>query len=154
MGLDMYLYADRMFTKWTNPHTEGDRKELEQALAVLEAANATTFPAPSLQFVHVAVEVAYWRKANAIHAWFVRNVQDGKDNCQQSYVPQEKLDELLDACKQVLANPEQASEILPTQSWEYGEYDDYYFSDLTHTIAQIEAVLDKCVGCEFYYEAS
>ena len=26
-------------------------------------------------------EVGYWRKANAIHGWFVRNVQNGKDDC-------------------------------------------------------------------------
>ena len=28
--------------------------------------------------------VAYWRKANAIHSWFVENCQDGVDECQYS----------------------------------------------------------------------
>jgi hypothetical protein len=45
--------------------------------------------------------VAYWRKANHIHAWFVNNVQDGEDNCREYYVDREKLKELVDACKKV-----------------------------------------------------
>ena len=26
--------------------------------------------------------VAYWRKANAIHRWFINNIADGVDNCE------------------------------------------------------------------------
>ncbi len=29
----------------------------------------------------VTEDAAYWRKANQIHDWFVKNVQDGEDNC-------------------------------------------------------------------------
>ena len=32
------------------------------------------------------VEVAYWRKANAIHGWFVYNIQDGVDDQNEYYV--------------------------------------------------------------------
>lgn len=50
-------------------------------------------------------EIAYWRKANAIHAWFERNVGDDEtiENCRDYYVPKEKLIELRDTCKKVLA---------------------------------------------------
>lgn len=47
-------------------------------------------------------EVGYWRKANAIHGWFVENVQDGVDECQLSDVPRQKLEELLETCKRVM----------------------------------------------------
>jgi len=45
---------------------------------------------------------AYWRKANAIHKWFVDNVQEGVDKCQESYVSEEQLIDLRDTCQQVL----------------------------------------------------
>ena len=45
--------------------------------------------------------VAYWRKANAIHGWFVRNVQDGIDECQESKVSREELTALLDICLEI-----------------------------------------------------
>lgn len=46
-------------------------------------------------------EVGYWRKANAIHKWFVDNVQDGNDDCRDYWVSTDKLKELLDTCKKV-----------------------------------------------------
>lgn len=50
----------------------------------------------------IQATVGYWRKANAIHNWFVQNVQGGKDECQEAYVERKKLTELRDLCKQVL----------------------------------------------------
>lgn len=46
-------------------------------------------------------EVGYWRKANAIHKWFVENVQDGEDDCDYYEVSKEQLEELLGICKTV-----------------------------------------------------
>lgn len=42
--------------------------------------------------------VAYWRKANAIHNWFVENIQNGVDDCGTYEVTKEKLEELLHTC--------------------------------------------------------
>jgi len=53
-------------------------------------------------------DVAYWRKANAIHQWFVDNVQDDIDNCGEYRVSEEQLRELLALCTQVL----EASELI------------------------------------------
>ena len=50
---------------------------------------------------YIEQEVGYWRKANAIHKWFVDNVQEGNDNCGEYYVSTDKLKELLDTCKKV-----------------------------------------------------
>lgn len=52
----------------------------------------------------VTEEVAYWRKANQIHRWFVINVQDGNDNCKDYLVNKPELEELLRRCKYILDN--------------------------------------------------
>lgn len=51
-------------------------------------------------------EVAYWRKANQIHKWFVSNVQNGVDDCGYYPVTLDQLESLLDLCHVVLDNAE------------------------------------------------
>jgi hypothetical protein len=51
---------------------------------------------------YVIEKVAYWRKANAIHKWFVANCQNGNDDCGEYYVSNKQLAELVAACKRVL----------------------------------------------------
>lgn len=47
--------------------------------------------------------IAYWRKANAVHKWFVDNIQDGVDDCNyHREVTQQDLEALRDACKEIL----------------------------------------------------
>ena len=43
-------------------------------------------------------EVGYWRKANAVHGWFVRECADGVDECQEIPVSKIKLLELQAHC--------------------------------------------------------
>lgn len=58
-------------------------------------------------WMRIHEEVGYWRKANQIHQWFVDNVQDGVDDCNyHDEVTKEKLEELLDICKEVLDGSE------------------------------------------------
>ncbi len=52
---------------------------------------------------YIIEDAGYWRKANAIHQWFVTNVQDGKDDCGEYYVTEDKLRQLLELCNRVLA---------------------------------------------------
>lgn len=55
----------------------------------------------------ITEQVGYWRKANEIHNWFVKNVQDGEDDCgYHNEVTKEILEELLDICQIVLNNCE------------------------------------------------
>jgi len=80
--------------------------------------------------------LAYWRKANAIHKWFVDNVQGGLDDCKESQVSRGQLKELVKLCKQVLKNHDLAPVLLPTQhGFFFGtqEYDDDYFEQLVYT---------------------
>ena len=51
-------------------------------------------------------EVGYWRKANAIHNWFVNYVQAGNDDCKEYYVSEEDLQKLLKTVNKVLESSE------------------------------------------------
>lgn len=109
------------------------------------------------KIVDVVEEVMYWRKANQIHKWFVDNIQNGVDDCGTYTVSLEKLQELVDLCKQVLENPEKASELLPTQSgFFFGgiEYDEYYFKDLEKTIKGLEEIMPTIDGFNNSFEYS
>ena len=96
--------------------------------------------------VYIEEEGCYWRKANQIHKWFVDNVQNGVDNCGDYYVSTKNLQELLDVCKEVKANPDKAPELLPTQEgFFFGgtEYDEWYFKDIDYTIEQLSKILEE-----------
>jgi len=104
-------------------------------------------------------EVGYWRKANAIHAWFVKNVQYGVDECQKVEVSVAKLKKLRTLVNKVLKNNKLASELLPTQSgFFFGstEIDKWYMEELEST----KEILDRAIAMnkeklvKFYYESS
>lgn len=82
-------------------------------------------------------EVGYWRKANAIHKWFVDNVQDGEDDCQfHKPVKSEDLNALKLVCKAVLKDHSKAEKLLPTMpGFFFGvyDYDDLYFEKIQQT---------------------
>lgn len=46
--------------------------------------------------------VAYWRKANQVHNWFVTNVQNGVDDCEPYPVTEQDIVKLLNICNQIL----------------------------------------------------
>ena len=55
-----------------------------------------------LAYCLITYELAYWRKANAIHKWFVDNVQKGNDNCEEYRVTRRNLLDLCDLVSDVL----------------------------------------------------
>ena len=107
----------------------------------------------------VTFRLAYWRKANAIHQWFVDKCQDGVDECQETFLTREQLQDLVRTCKQVLADKRKASELLPTQEgFFFGgtDYDEYYTQDLEYTVKRIEKILNDpaLAKFDFYYQSS
>lgn len=105
----------------------------------------------------VRKEVLYWRKANAIHRWFVENCQDGVDNCATYYVPREMLEELRDVCRAVVDGRVDAEETLPTQSgFFFGitDYDEYYIESLNYTAERITEILEDDKINYFEYQSS
>lgn len=132
MGLDMYLNA-KQFTSKEYFKPELYNKLVQHAPFALDHAT-------------LEVNVAYWRKVNAVHQWFVDNVQDGEDNCHEYHVPREKLQELLDICKLIELDNASAPELLPIQQgFFFGsyEYDEWYFDGIKQTIEQIESILKE-----------
>jgi hypothetical protein len=111
--------------------------------------------------ISVSYPVGYWRKANAIHGWFVNELAGGVDECQDIYVPREKLVELRDLCKSAVSQPAMAGEILPpVQGFFFGGYeiDEYYIQDLSDTVKMIDHILsivpEDNWEWEFVYRAS
>lgn len=49
-------------------------------------------------------ELAYWRKANAIHKWFIDHCAKGNDDCSEMEVSRADLEKLYSNCKEVLAS--------------------------------------------------
>lgn len=143
MGLDMYLEAEAYFSEYF------DKDKFKALSAVF----------PGYKPKKVRFEAGYWRKANAIHQWFVTNCQNGVDECQDTYVDTDKLKELLDLCKSIGKSKKKAAELLPPQSgFFFGstEIDQRYFQDIKDTIT----ILEKCLNdeffksCDFYYRSS
>ena len=98
MGLDMYLKANLYLSGYDFVSDE----EKDHFRRVVEASGLEGAMDPTTLGVEVSVTVAYWRKANAVHGWFVRRVQDGQDDCGTYRVTRTQLQELRDLCAEVL----------------------------------------------------
>jgi len=97
----MYL-SKRTYVKnwdWMKP-------EDKHLVTVLQGGKTTHIQPQRIR--EIIEEVAYWRKANAVHQWFVDHVQDGDDDCKEYHVGEGQLRELLSLCTQVL----EASELV------------------------------------------
>lgn len=131
MGLDMYLEkyprvggvrpetidAVDDYIKWRDGErthsfeewTGREKTELPPPpeMAVLETYRHTSYAVwdENRRFPHdrISEQVGYWRKANAVHKWFVDNVQGGEDDCAyHREVTADDLETLRDLCKTIL----------------------------------------------------
>ena len=159
MGLDMYLYLRKEEYKSKSEFRN-------QEITDLYPTELKSFEKDILdrnfasRSVKTDYQVGYWRKANAIHKWFVDNCADGEDNCQPIYVPIDKLKELRNLCNRVLQNKEKANELLQTEDgFFFGttDYDEWYFRDLEYTKQLLDKVIvfiDSNNDYEAIYQAS
>lgn len=150
MGLDMYLEKRHYVRRWD--HTPAE-KQFE--VTVKRGGEPYAIIKPE-RVSYVTEHIAYWRKANAIHGWFVTNVQGGKDDCEAYHVEREQLEELLALAKAALKSPAPEG-ILPTQSgFFFGDisYGENYRVDMEDTIQQLTAALAEPDTGEFYYNSS
>lgn len=160
MGLDMYLYR----REYISGHSFNEAPELETFNTLVEAIGIQ--PSPQAPHIHVEVCVAYWRKANAIHGWFVNELANGVDECQSIYVPREKLVELRDKADAMLRVPANFREnvatksgLQPTGGFFFGsyDYDDWYIEDMKNTVTQLDKILESTPEdswSDFIYRAS
>lgn len=144
MGLDMMLKASRHASKYRD-------KDLMDR--VLELTSVTRYS----ESIDVSVEVLYWRKANAIHGWFVDNVQQGADDCRDTHVTRDKLAQLRDLCAETLVTRD--SDLLaPRGGFFFGSaaVDEYYWEDIERTRDELTKILQDpdLKNWDFYYCSS
>jgi hypothetical protein len=164
MGLDMYLSAKKHLSK-INYKVLQENNELDynSPEAIYPEFNdlmqltQLTDVATDMYGASVEVTCAYWRKANQIHSWFVREIQGGEDNCGEYYVSSDKLIELLAICKHSLENKDPAL-LLPQGGFFFGstDIDEWYWNDIKSTISQLERILalPEFDNLSFYYNSS
>lgn len=151
MGLDMYVVGKRFLWDFN------DDSQIIESVSKL-------FPEIGNNRVkQIEAEFMYWRKANAIHKWFVDNVQEGNDDCGEYYLTEENLVSLRDTCRAVLEDRSQAATLLPAQGgFFFGntDYDDGYFDDVERTLDWLNTILfvnkfdTKLQNWTLYYQSS
>ena len=149
MGLDMYL------SKKTYIGAEYKHRNVKGEINITIAGNK--IPIRLERVSYIEERVAYWRKANHIHLWFVKNVQNGTDDCGSYSVTHESIKKLLKECEEVKLNKNVSAEILPTSSgFFFGstDYDEYYMKGIDYTIEVCEAILMLGIDEELYYSSS
>ncbi len=150
MGLDMYLKKN-IYIGAHHPH-----RKIEGAVKLTE--NGRPIPIRLDRLMEVTEILGQWRKANAIHGWFVRNCADGVDDCKSVLVSRKELKALLEIVQEARKAPDKFhAELPPTEGFFFGRTDDleWYHQDLARTEEILtEALKEPGDDFDFYYEAS
>lgn len=178
MGLDMYLHKKNHLTEEQQATAREAKAMIEKYEKLYDAAKSEsrreyyleklTKWQDKLNTVQEYTEVYYWRKANAIHAWFERyllrerGIQEIED-CESYVIGTKCLEELVADCKSVLAYSqdkcfeEVASRYMPTQhGFFYGstDYGEWYVDNLQETATELASILlNSDEDDEFIYTA-
>ena len=160
MGLDMYLDKRTSVRNWSH-QTKDERYSVS-----VKRGGKRLDKIQTKRITHVIEEIGYWRKFNALHRWFVENVQEGKDDCKQYWVSQKALTDLLEVLKKVaasrnrlvenLTDTDTAETNLPTVGgFFFGDtdYNEYYYDQVESTIEIIEEAV-KDTDADYYYSSS
>ena len=162
MGLDMYLNGEMYisktdYTKYreTMDADKSVNNDYQIVTTLFDLDKYITKEA--FAGLTISFPVAYWRKSNQIHKWFVDNIQDGQDDCQKYIVYSDRIEQLRDICNEVLADNSKAEDLLPNgEGFFFGsqEYDEYYFGDLQITVEMLNKVLELPEMYDLYYQSS
>ena len=162
----MYLYKKTYVKNW-----EHNGAESQHTITVKLGGEVRKDIKPE-RIAYITEEVAYWRKFNALHGWFVNECGDGEDKCQEIYVDRGKMGELLNILNQVqnLLNnsklsvkelrdwngkdyevevyecEDEVKELFcPTEGFFFGstEVDKYFKQDVEETIETIDGLLKE-----------
>lgn len=146
----MYLTRKKYVKNWS--HQPADKRFQGVAFKGNQAIDLT-------KLSYLEFEAMYWRKMNAIHNWFVENIQDGVDNCQTHYVARDQLENLLLTIETVLSKKDdkEAKTLLPpTEGFFFGsqDIDEYYWDELRETRWKLREDMEANPDDEYYYYAS
>ena len=146
MGLDMYL------TKRVYVGGYWEHRKATGGVDIKFGTGEKKIKIPATEVKEVVLHVGQWRKANQIHQWFVENVQDGRDECQEAYVDPGTLGELKQLCEKALKTKD-ATLLPPVEGCFFGgtEVDAYYWQDIKDTIKILDKIEDRC---DYYYQSS
>lgn len=150
MGLDMYLRRKKYVKNWDFTAKEKQFKVDGNVMIGEEIIDLS-------DICYLEFSAIYWRKANAIHQWFVENVQENVDDCGTYYVGLEKLKKLLNTINTCLADRNECDKLLPVQEgFFFGntEYDEHYFEELERTRDKLSILIHKYPHDEYYYHSS
>ena len=96
-------YANCTMTEWCGVSEDKVRKE---AIPFYEKYFTEKYYYWDIEHRHphhyIFEQVGYWRKANAVHKWFVDNVQDGRDDGEEYELDFRQLEELKEICLDIL----------------------------------------------------
>jgi hypothetical protein len=153
MGLDMYLFslpkisgmdydqivlANRYLTEPENLQNEMYERVKPHIKHFEEFGSSWT---------SLFEEIAYWRKANQIHNWFVNTLHYEKDEpCFTVEVTKDQLSELHKLCVRVLKQKEHPATLLPTRPGCYFgnlSYDQYYYREIFETESLLAHFLEN-----------
>lgn len=158
MGLDHWVKEKVYLPYWEH----GTDEQKQRAESIIEAV-------PHISDVRIngGIEVTFnaitWRKANAIHGWFVREVQDGIDDCGEYHVTADQLTELHRLCLEALRTHEVPEGLEPTEGFFFGstDVDEWYWSDIKRTaqelgelLARHRSIAETGVYRDLYYDSS
>lgn len=96
MGLDMFLYKDKSIhhNQWSDDTTKVEVKVSRNGIEDRPMAFIN-------QPVRVRVQIAYWRKFNALHKWFIDTCNSGRDDGNDVWVAPDDLQQLYKIIKKL-----------------------------------------------------
>lgn len=164
MGLDMYLYRKNYVQNWS--HTLPEERHI---ITIKKGENVREDIKPE-RIAYITEQVAYWRKFNALHSWFVEKCGGGVDECQEIHISRQDLQDLLYTLNMVMAaiegeDNDKIQELLPpVGGFFFGstDIDKYYKQKVEDTIQIIEGLINEESDDEeainvdgyFFYQAS
>lgn len=187
MGLDMYLekfprmnvkpntiLAVEGFVSWVRDglkysfkdwcgYTNNDLPEIGVLTQLMEMIHTTYYAWDDDKYYpndYIHDQVGYWRKANAVHHWFVENIQNGEDDCDYHRpITKDDLENLAEKCRIVLNDHSKAGEVLPAMYgffFEGDKYDDWYFEDVEKTEHLCRKLIEEFdfENYDLYYRSS
>lgn len=139
MGLDMYLNRHNYI--W-------GKSESKVAEVTAEDWDGNVTTKRYDRVTYIVQEVGYWRKANAIHKWFVDNVQKGVDDCKPYDVEKDDLETLKALCLKALEKKQRYLELvnkcsIHQESFADGGDDDTFYSKETEDDKELEKIEEE-----------
>jgi len=156
MGLDMYIKRVKR-TDHTVKFLEAVDNE-ENLKPESEAAQPflPLYKYDFGEYYSIFHEACYWRKFNALHNWFVVNIQDGVDDCGSYEIQIENLNDCINTLKEV-AKTKNHKLLEPKSGFFFGPtaIDDYYWQSIDNAIDQLEKLRDfDWNDNRFFYRSS